>query len=651
MSQLVELLAPAKDLETGIAAITHGADAVYIGASAFGARSEAGNPLEDIRRLCEFAHRYDAKIFLTLNTLLKDDEIERARSLAFDATKAGVDALIVQDMGLLMGPLPDIELHASTQCDIRTPEKAAFLEKAGFSQVVLARELSFDEIRAVHEKLERARIEYFIHGALCVSYSGRCYISEATRRRSANRGECAQLCRLPYTVETTDGRVLHEHGHVLSLKDNNQTANIEALLDAGVRSFKIEGRLKDVEYVKNVTAHYRREIDRVLARRPEFQRASDGVVTTTFEPDPEKSFNRGSTEYFVNGRDYAAPYELAELSTPKSVGKPVARVLEVRQGEIVVRMLDGEELQNGDGLLFMSETEGNAGFRVNEVLESTPKKTRIALRRRTDWIEGLHPGALLRRNFDRDFERALKGESAVRRIPVTMSFIHEAPDGLTLMVSDGRNCVERSVAMELSEARNRERNLETIRKNLSRLGDTRFEVESLFVPDDFEWFVPASLANELRREAIAALEEEREKNRRRTHRPSVDETAVYPELLEDGSLDYTANVGNALARKFYEMHGARRVGRAFEIAPVADAALMTCRHCVRAMLKLCPKMLKHHPEWLETTDRALFRPEDLVLRADNGRDVFVAKFHCRRKPCEMTLHAPDANGNDEDAAR
>ncbi|EJX06123.1 collagenase, partial [gut metagenome] len=286
----IELLAPARDADTGIAAIDHGADAVYIGGPAFGARQAAGNAMEEIRRLCDYAHRYHARVFMALNTLFKDDEIEKARSLAFEAAKAGVDVLIIQDMGLLQGPLPDIELHASTQCDIRTPEKCAFLEKVGFSQIVVARELDLDAIRACRQALRKTRIEYFVHGALCVSLSGRCYMSEAMLGRSANRGACAQLCRLPYDVYTENGQRLATRSHVLSLKDNNQSANLEALIDAGVSSFKIEGRLKDIDYVKNITAYYRQAIDRILARRPDLCRSSDGRTRTTFTPDPAKSF-------------------------------------------------------------------------------------------------------------------------------------------------------------------------------------------------------------------------------------------------------------------------------------------------------------------------------------------------------------------------
>ena len=325
----LELLAPARDADAGIAAIDHGADAVYIGGPAFGARAAAGNSLDDIARLTAYAHRFNARVFLALNTLFTNEELPLARKLAFELADAGADVLILQDMGLLEGPLPDIELHASTQCDIRTPEKAAFLESVGFSQLVLARELSLPEIAAVRAKLQHARIEFFVHGALCVSYSGQCWMSQALTGRSANRGECSQLCRLPYDVYTEAGTELAKSKHVLSLKDNDQSANLEALIDAGVSSFKIEGRLKGAAYVKNVTAFYRRKLDEIIARRPELSRTSQGDSAFTFEPAPEKVFNRGQTDYFVHGRQYDQPYELAELESPKHAGEPAAVAEEV----------------------------------------------------------------------------------------------------------------------------------------------------------------------------------------------------------------------------------------------------------------------------------------------------------------------------------
>lgn len=629
----LELLSPAKDADTGIAAIDHGADAVYIGGPSFGARQAAGNSFDDIARLCDYAHRFDVKIFLTLNTLFTDEELPRARRLAFDAAAAGVDVLIVQDMGLLMGPLPNIELHASTQCDIRTPEKAAFLEKVGFSQMVLARELSLDDIARVRAQLQHARIEYFIHGALCVSYSGQCYISQAMTGRSANRGECAQFCRLPYDVTTLDGQVLAQNAHVLSLKDNNQTANLEALIDAGVSSFKIEGRLKDQTYVKNITAHYRRELDSIMARRPEFTRSSSGVSTLRFTPDPSKSFNRQSTDYFIHGRLYDQAYELVDVNTPKNAGRPVGTVLSVSPGVITVKLLPEVTLNNGDGLTYVNAKHQLMGLAINRV-EATNRDDRVRLLlRRREIPLGLKAGDELRRNRDTAFIKALSGETAERRLPVAMRF-RTTPTGIALTISDASACATVERAMTLERASNPERNRETLARNLFKLGDTPLSLSpmDLDIPEALTAFIPASVANDLRREGVEAFLAERLRHREPSTRAPVDEAALYPEK----QLGFMANVANAQAKAFYEQHGARITAPAFEIVPVEHAALMTCRHCIRATLKLCPKMLKAFPELLEQYDRSLFKPDPLVL-TDSAGDRFTAVFHCKANPCTMTI--------------
>lgn len=507
----LELLAPAKNLACGLAAIDHGADAVYIGGPAFGARQAAGNTLEDIAELCAYAHRFDARVFVALNTLFSDDEIEKARELAFDVAKAGADCLIVQDMGLLNGPLPQgIELHASTQCDIRTPEKAAFLEAVGFSQMVLARELSLDEIARVRAALKpETRIECFIHGALCVSYSGQCYMSEAMLGRSANRGACAQLCRLPYDVFTEAGEQIAKKSHVLSLKDNNQTDHLEALIDAGASSFKIEGRLKDVDYVKNITAHYRQALDAIIARRPELSRSSVGRSVFTFTPDPAKSFSRSSTDYFIEGRRFDQPYALAQLDTPKHTGEAVGEVVRIESDRILMRPAKGVAVSNADGLTYAHEGDV-FGFHVNRAepagsasaavgaasktarksLKSGKEKfgrpagkapakgqtnakdqglTALFTREAPFSLAGLQPGTRLWRNRDQSFLKLLSQKSAERLIPVTMIFsTHE--DGLDLMVTDGTHCASASVAMDLDAPSDPVKNRETLRTNLARLG-------------------------------------------------------------------------------------------------------------------------------------------------------------------------------------
>ena len=346
----IELLAPAKNADIGIEAVNHGADAIYIGGPAFGARASAGNDIRDIERLTRHAHRYGAKVFITLNTILRDDELEDARKMAWAVHEAGADALIVQDMGLLMLDLPPIQLHASTQTDIRTPEKARFLQDVGFSQMVLARELDLREIRAIAAVTPNATLEFFIHGALCVAYSGQCYLSHAHTGRSANRGDCSQPCRLPYTVTDANGGIVAHDKHVLSMKDNNQTANLDTLVDAGIRSFKIEGRYKDMGYVKNITAHYRRQIDEMLERRPELRASSAGKATFGFTPDPDRNFNREATDYFVNGRQA----DIGAFDTPKHAGLTIGYVTKVAADHFEAELDDpNAQLNNGDGLTWL----------------------------------------------------------------------------------------------------------------------------------------------------------------------------------------------------------------------------------------------------------------------------------------------------------
>ena len=627
----IELLAPARDAETGIAAIDHGADAVYIGGPAFGARQAAGNTMDDIRRLCDYAHRYHARIFMALNTLFKDDEIEKARSLAFDAAKAGVDVLIIQDMGLLNGPLPDIELHASTQCDIRTPEKCAFLEQVGFSQIVLARELDLEEIQACRRALKQTRIEYFVHGALCVSYSGRCYMSEAMLRRSANRGACAQLCRLPYDVYTESGKQIAARSHVLSLKDNDQSDNLEALIDAGVSSFKIEGRLKDIAYVKNITAYYRAAIDRILARRPDLCRSSDGRTRTTFTPDPAKSFQRGRTDYFVHGREYDKPYSRAQLDNPKNTGAPVGECLRVEPGMVLIRPKKGVTLVNGDGLTYTGDDADVHGLSVNRADTLSDGTVKLFLRNPREIPAGLRSGCKMMRNRDQAFARELAGESAVRKIPVSITLTHYE-DSLTVLISDGKHCGEATVAMDLDAPSNPEKNLETLRRNLARLGDTWYEADDIYIPENLDVFIPASVANTLRRDAVEDLTRQRADLRPITHRAPFDESAPYPE----STVGFEANVANQKARAFYAQHGTTVTQPAFEIQPRQQVALMTCRHCIRAQLNRCPKTVRYFPDQIKEIPREELRPDPLIL-VNSAGEKFKAFFHCRPLPCNMTI--------------
>ena len=431
----LELLAPAKTAAIGREAVLHGADAVYIGGPAFGARHAAGNDIGDIARLVEFAHRFHVRIYVTLNTILHDDELEPARALVRQCWDAGVDALIVQDMGLLELDLPPIDLHASTQCDIRTPEKARFLADAGFSQLVLARELTLEEIARVRTAVpEDVVIEHFVHGALCVAYSGQCYISHAQTGRSANRGDCSQACRLPYTLEDDRGRVVAFEKHLLSLKDNNQSAHLAALVDAGVASFKIEGRYKEAAYVKNITGHYRRLIDALLEGRPDLQRASSGRTTLFFTPDPDKTFHRGATDYFSRGRQA----DIGAFDAPAFVGLPLGTV--TRVGPDWIEIATREDLGNGDGLNWLHKRR-TVGAQANRVERLTPSDGaadplwRVWPNEPLSALPGLQPGLPVNRNRDHAWEQALLRGSAERRIAIRGEFT-ETPTGYRLRLTD-----------------------------------------------------------------------------------------------------------------------------------------------------------------------------------------------------------------------
>ena len=471
----IELLAPAKDLTCGIEAINHGADAVYIGAPKFGARAAAGNSLEDIRALCDYAHLYNARIYVALNTILREDELPEAEQLIWQLYQAGTDALIVQDMGITRLNLPPIPLHASTQTDNRTPEKVKFLESAGFTQVVLARELSLNEIRCISEQTT-VPLEVFVHGALCVSYSGQCYLSAALSGRSANRGECAQYCRLPYSMVDANGTEIVHNKHLLSLKDMNRSDQLEALLDAGVSSLKIEGRLKDVTYVKNITAYYRKKLDAILAHRPEYCRASAGTSTYTFEPVAEKSFNRGFTPFFLHERSK----DITAFDTPKSLGEPVGTVKELKGTSFTVAGL--KQLNNGDGLVFFNNRGELEGFRVNRV-----EANRVFPLDMPD----IKPKTPLYRNFDQMFEKLLAKPSAERKLSVKIEFLDNA-FGFTLAMEDETGARVMLTEPFAKEPARREQT-DNIRTQLSKLGNTPFEASEVIVQMGGNWFVPSSL--------------------------------------------------------------------------------------------------------------------------------------------------------------
>ncbi len=624
-TQPLELLAPAKNADIGIEAILHGADAVYIGGPDFGAREEAGNAFDDIRRLCEFAHGFNARVYMTLNTLVSDAEMTRAVQIAWQAYESGVDALIVQDMGLLQEKLPPIQLHASTQCDVRSPEKARFLESIGFSQVVLAREMNLEEIARTRAALKSARIEYFIHGALCVSYSGQCYASFAATGRSANRGACAQLCRLPYSVYTESGKELVRDKHVLSLKDNNQSGNLLALIRAGVSSFKIEGRLKDVQYVKNITAYYRQLLDKIIEHEPQYRRSSDGTSRITFTPDPTKSFNRGYTDYFTRERHH----DMAVFGTPKDSGEKIGTIVRVSADSIEVK--SSVELHNADGFTYLTREKTLSGFSVNLAQRVGNNLWRLTLRDRPIFKKHpqLAPGTELFRNYDRLWEEALGKPTATRLIGIQMQWSADET-GFSLHASDeSGNCARAKIKPEVMQpAASAEKNAATIRKNLAKLGGTGFEARRIDV-GTAAWFAPASFVNELRRRVVQELLEQRRRHFKRLEPGKPEATLPYPDAT-----DYRANVLNEQAVTFYRNHQAKITEPAVETGEVLhEIALMQTKHCVRYALGLCLKdnldKVRADPSLKER-----FKPDPLILKT--GPNLFKATFDCRR--CEMTLH-------------
>ena len=606
----LELLAPAKNADFGIEAILHGADAVYIGGPAFGARANAGNPVGDIERLAAFAHRYNARVLVALNTILKDEELEEAHRLIRQVYEAGADALIVQDMGLLELDLPPIQLHASTQTDIRSVEKARFLEDVGFSQMVLARELSLEQIRNIAEKTT-ATLEFFVHGSLCVSYSGLCNISHAQTGRSANRGDCSQACRLPYSLADKDGEVIAEDKHLLSLKDNNQSDNLRALIAAGISSFKIEGRLKDLSYVKNITAYYRQQLDAILAELPDCRRSSSGRSTFLFTPQPEKTFNRGSTDYFVNERHD----DVGAFDSPKFVGEKIGEI--VKLGRTSFDVSTDRPLHNGDGITYYNARQELVGMRINlaEVVGGayrlTPSLTDGRLP--TD----LQVGTVLYRNRDQEFERLLEKKSAERRIPVHIRFEETASGFAIRMTDDEGISAEAHVEHAKEIAQNPERALLTLRENIGKLGNTLYSAEQIDLAVTNPWFIPASALNALRRDAVDALDRARQLTYQRpARRAPIDPPATYPE----DALNYLGNVYNEKARTFYEKHGVKLIEPAFEChQEKGDVSLMITKHCLRYSFNLCPKQVKG------------IRPDPMILM--NGSEKLTLRFDC--KPCEM----------------
>ena len=602
----IELLAPAKNLEIGIEAIKHGADAVYIGAPSFGARAQATNTISDINRLVDFAHQYQAKIYCTVNTILYDNELKDVEAMIHSLYRAGVDAIIVQDMSLLRLDLPPIALHASTQCDIRDAEKALFLQKMGFSQLVLARELTISEINEIANKVN-VPIETFCHGALCVSYSGRCQISQAIKNRSGNRGECAQFCRLSYDLEDSDGNILLRQKHLLSLRDFNAHNRLEQMIDAGVSSFKIEGRLKDMEYVKNVVAYYSQALDKIVDAKEIIVRSSIGKTNLTFSPQLEKSFNRSFTHYFLDGRHPDNGSSMASINTPKSQGEFLGKVINVQRNEIT---LDAAvAVANGDGISFFDRDGNYNGFRINKVIDN-----KLYLKERCN----LSRGDVLYRTFDKAFTDVLSRNSAQRTIDVDFT-LWVSGNILCLKAQDESGCAAtHSIILENEPQQAMKPQAERQRQVLAKLGDTVFTMRGCKIKDNV--FIPASLLTRLRRETIELLLTCRKISYQRDLRKQEDLTAVFPYH----TLESSDNVANTLAEKVYRDHGVKTIEPAIEQGKlIKNQAVMTTRYCLRRELGACLKDSK--------TRNNL--PPTLMLR--NGRTLL--KVDCDCKLCEMRI--------------
>ena len=650
----LELLAPAKNLACGIAAIDHGADAVYIGASRFGARSAAGNSIDDIRQLCEYAHPFGVKVYVTVNTILYDEELDDTRQLLQDLQTIGVDAILVQDMGILEmsasilplsrgsqrgsdHPHPYPRLHASTQTDNRTPEKVRWLRDLGFSRVVLARELSVEEIAEIHREVPDVELEVFVHGALCVSYSGLCYASQYCFGRSANRGECAQFCRMKFSLVDSEGREVEHDRYLLSLKDLNQSDHLLELIEAGATSFKIEGRLKDVSYVKNVTAAYSQRLNEIISRYPDrYCRSSLGECRYTFTPDLRKTFNRGYTTYFLHGR---RP-NIASFDTPKAVGEYVGTVKELRGDSFTVSGV--ASFANGDGLCFVTSSPpelggargglnkgGLEGFRANRVQGNRIWPYRMP--------QGLRAGMRLYRNNDQEQERLLSKPSAERRIPIRLS-LRAVADGFTLSASIlplSRGSQRGSDQPPLSALEHmgsfplihisaehipaQKPPHENIIRQLSKLGDTIYTCSAVDIPADFNYFIPNSLLSDMRRSLVELMDNGqwiKDKSK------SIVSSDNYPLSIVHYPFDYLYNISNRLSQQFY---GAKTLS-AYELKG-GDGPIMQCRHCIRYALGYCVKHGGQRPTWHE--------PLSLVL--GDGRR-FRLEFDC--KHCQMNVYAP-----------
>lgn len=620
----LELLAPAKDLKCGIAAIDCGADAVYIGAARFGARQAVGNSIDDINELCEYAHKFGCKVYVTVNTIIYDNELEDTQKLLNELGRIGVDAILVQDMGITKLQLPqNVALHASTQTDNRSAEKVEWLARHNFDRVVLARELSLEEIRNIHRRVPQTELEVFVHGALCVSYSGVCYASEYCFGRSANRGACAQFCRMKFDLTDKDGNEIINQAHLLSLKDMCRIDSLEQLADAGVTSFKIEGRLKDINYVRNVTAAYSNQLNEIISRRgSEYERASSGVCDIRFTPNLNKTFNRGFTDYFLNGRTS----DLASFYTPKAMGEYVGKVKEIRGNSFNVA--GTTSFANGDGLCFINSNNELEGFRINRAEGNRLFPLRMP--------RGLRKGIALYRNSDQLFEKELNGDNVQRKLGIRIN-IKASAEGLHI---EAKTCDEKlhiNLQKDISLEKAQKSQVDNIKRQISKFGNTIFTVEDVIVePTDFPWFIPNSILAEIRRQATDELMgrlSEMSENQKDTK--TKDQAQQLPDngkgsfhSISSYQQPYMYNIANRLAHSFYEQEGMSDITPAFEIKKPSSPLVMQCRYCLRHELGQCKKSHK----------QSGLLKEPLHLRLADGR-TFRLEFDCKK--CQMNIYADE----------
>ena len=620
----LELLAPAKDLKCGIAAIDCGADAVYIGAARFGARQAVGNSIDDINELCEYAHKFGCKVYVTVNTIIYDNELEDTQKLLNELGRIGVDAILVQDMGITKLQLPqNVALHASTQTDNRSAEKVEWLARHNFDRVVLARELSLEEIRNIHRREPQTELEVFVHGALCVSYSGVCYASEYCFGRSANRGACAQFCRMKFDLTDKDGNEIINQAHLLSLKDMCRIDSLEQLADAGVTSFKIEGRLKDINYVRNVTAAYSNQLNEIISRRgSEYERASSGVCDIRFTPNLNKTFNRGFTDYFLNGRTS----DLASFYTPKAMGEYVGKVKEIRGNSFNVA--GTTSFANGDGLCFINSNNELEGFRINRAEGNRLFPLRMP--------RGLRKGIALYRNSDQLFEKELNGDNGQRKLGIRIN-IKASAEGLHI---EAKTCDEKlhiNLQKDISLEKAQKSQVDNIKRQISKFGNTIFTVEDVIVePTDFPWFIPNSILAEIRRQATDELmgrlsemsENQKDTKTKDQAQQLPDNGKVSFHSISSYQHPYMYNIANRLAHSFYEQEGMSDITPAFEIRKPSSPLVMQCRYCLRHELGQCKKSHK----------QSGLLKEPLHLRLADGR-TFRLEFDCKK--CQMNIYADE----------